>query len=82
MHFGNDNIESFLFDQIFYVSVKFIYPASRGKPPAFLITALFLSDFERDHKAKALPRTTLTGRGSSSSSNDSRFPNCVQNTIF
>ena len=52
------------------------YPASKGKPPDFFMTALFLSDLDKDHKAKALPRATLTGRGRSSSAVYSKFPNC------
>ena len=51
------------------------YPASKGKPPDFFMTALFLSDLDKDHKAKALPRATLTGRGRSSSAVYSKFPN-------
>ena len=51
------------------------YPASKGKPPDFFMTALFLSDLDKDHNAKALPRATLTGRGRSSSAVYSKFPN-------
>ena len=54
-----------------------MYPAKRGSPPDFLMTALFLSDFDNDHSAKALPLATFTGKGSSSSSQDSKFPNWI-----
>lgn len=37
--------------------------ASRGSPPAFLMQYLFFLDFERDQRAKALPRTTRSDTG-------------------